>query len=357
MTWSPLDFGDSPPGGAALPPPEDCPIFMVDDEPAVARTVAEFLRDRGYPVEAFTAAEEALDALPGGNVALLISDIAMPGISGIELARRALEEDPSLAIIILTGVPDSTTAVQSLRLGVADYVTKPIEMASLEKVVQRTLLRRAQASYRQNLEKWLRDEVDRRTEELQSVTLSTLVALVRAMEAKDPYLKGDSERVAELAESLAIHLGLEPSEVEAVRVAGLLHDIGMISAPESILQKSSKLSAEEYERVKRHAEVGASILQPLAHLGGAVDYVRYHHERLNGSGYPEGRQGEEIQLGAQIVGLADFYVALTAARPYRPAHSCEEALEVLNASEGVWFHARLLGALERVVRNEKSDTS
>lgn len=337
--------------GATVPAPDESPLLVVDDEPAVLRTVSEYLRGRGYPVHACNSADEALATLAEHEIMLLLTDISMPGVSGIDLARSALEDDPSLGVVIFTGVPDAVTAVESLRLGVADYLTKPIELDDLEETVQRTLRRRAQAEYRRTVDAWLRRQVEQRTRELQEVMLSSLLALVRAMEAKDPYLKGDSERVAELCEEIANDLDLDPEQVADVRVAGLLHDIGFIGVPESVLRKEGSLTDEEFAAVKRHVEIGTAILEPLTHLGEAVEYVRYHHERLNGSGYPEGLKGTEIPLGAQIVGLADSYVALTQPRTYRPAGSSAEALETLRASAGVWFDQRLITALERAVRS------
>lgn len=342
------------------PEPEDTPVFVVDDEPGVRRVVAGVLRTEGYPVRDFENAHVALDALDKEPVALLITDISMPGISGIELAERALGQLPDLAVIIFTGVPDSVTAIQSLRIGVADYLTKPVDMETLKGAVRRTLRRRAEQLQRQRIEEWLRREVESRTREIQELSVSTLVALVRAMEAKDPYLRGGSERIARLSERMAKHLGLQPREIDDVRTAGLLHDIGMISTPESILLKQGKLQGDEYSLVKKHVEVGVAILSPLKHLDKVIDFVRFHHERYNGTGYPEGLRGEEIPLGAQIVGLADSFTALTMERSFRGAVTTAEALETLRASEGVWFSRRLLEALEKAVieqrREEKAAT-
>ncbi len=175
---------------------------------------------------------------------------------------------------------------------------------------------------------------------------SAIMALVRVMSAKAQYLKEDAERGANICDKMARKVGVDSGEVEEIRNAGLLRDIGMINTPDSILQKNGPLTAEERESVMKHVTVGAAILLPLESLGRAAEYVRYHHERIDGSGYPEGRRGGEIPLGAQIVGLADSYCALTAHRPFRPAFSPTEAIETLRGSEGVWFRPDLLNALE-----------
>ncbi len=186
-----------------------------------------------------------------------------------------------------------------------------------------------------------------KTEEFKT---ATLLALVQAMDARAPYLKETGDRVASICAGMAMQLGLAPTEVEEVCNAGLLHDIGMINIPDSVLQKSGPLTDQEREHVRNHAIVGARILEPLSFLGRVGEYTRYHHERLDGSGYPEALRGEEIPLGAQIVGLADSYAALTQERPFRPALSLGEAVETLRDAEGVWFSRRLLDALERAVR-------
>lgn len=354
MSWTPFDFDQTGPVGVGLPAPEATPIVVVDDEEPVLALLGKVLGREGYPVEPFESARDALNRIAEGGIGLLITDIRMPVMSGIELARRALEEDPDLAILILTGAADTDTAVESLRLGVADYLTKPISVDALIESVGRALRHRSQGLYRHKLEAWLRAEVDKRIEQvrrqakqIEQVSVAALTALVRAMEAKDTYLKGHSERVAALCEKMAERLDLEPREVEEVRTAGLLHDIGMIAIRESVVHKEGQLSDDEYRHVQEHVELGANILQPLAHIGQAVEFVRCHHERLDGSGYPRGLKEPEIPLGGQVVGLAEMFVSLTELRAHRQAHSEVDALQTLREGQGIWFQPRVYGALEQ----------
>lgn len=348
------------PIGVDLPPPEETPIVVVDDELAVLSLLEKALSREGYPVEAFGSAPDALKRLAEGGVALLITDIRMPEMDGIELSRLALEEDPDLAILVLTGAADTDTAVESLRLGVRDYLTKPISIDSLNESVSRALRRRGQELYRRRLEAWLRTEVERRTEEvraksseLERVSVAMLSALVRAMEAKDPRLKGHSERVGEFAEAMGKKLGLQGRLADQLRTAGLLHDIGMIAIPESVVLSTGQLSSADYQTIQQHPEIGASILKPLTHIGQAVEFVRCHHERLNGSGYPRGLKGSDVPLGAQVVGLAEMFVSMTENRAHRPACSDLEALEALRESQGIWFEPRVYAALEAVLSERK----
>lgn len=360
MRWTPFETDAAPPTGVGLPPPEETQIVVVDDEVAVLSLLQKALTREGYQVEAFDTAAAALERIAKGGVALLVTDIRMPEIDGIELSRRALEEDPDLAILVLTGAADTDTAVESLRLGVRDYLTKPISIEKLSESVSRALRRRGQELYRRKIEGWLRAEVERRTEELRSksgelerVSVAMLSSLVRAMEAKDARLKGHSERVAEYCEAMGKKLGLEARLVDQLRTAGLLHDIGMIAIPESVFLKAGQLTSEEYQVVQKHTEVGASILKPLTHIGQAVEFVRCHHERVNGSGYPRGLKGSQIPLGAQVVGLAEMFASMTENRSHRPACSEMEALEALRESQGIWFEPRVFVALEGVLGDRK----
>ena len=357
MSWTPFDFDDTGPAGVGLPAPEATPIAVVDDEPPVLALLEKVLGREGYPVETFESAHDALARIAEGGITLLITDVKMPAMSGIELARGALEEDPDLAILILTGAADTDSAVESLRLGVEDYLTKPVSVDALVEAVGRALRHRSQELYRHKLEAWLRAEVDKRmeqvhrqAEEIERVSVAALTALVRAMEAKDPYLKGHSEKVAGLCERMAEQIGLEPDEVEELRMAGLLHDIGMIAIRESVVHKEAQLTAEEYQQIQEHVEIGKNILQPLTHIEQAVEFVHCHHERLDGAGYPRGLQGSEIPLGGQVVGLAEIFVSLTEPRAHRDAHSEMEALQTLRGGEGTWFESQVFGALEKALQ-------
>ncbi len=356
MDWTSVDPNDRASIGAAVPEPESSPIVVADDETSILDLLDKVLGGEGYPVESYTSGREALARIREGGIALLITDIKMPDMDGMELASQALEEDPDLAVLVLTGAGDTESAVESLRLGVEDYLQKPVSVDDLVESVGRALRRRSQSLYRHHIEAWLRAEVDKRTEqvrkqgeELQEVSLATLRALIRAMEAKDPYLKGHSEKVAELGVKMAMHLDLDIPEIEDVRVACLLHDIGMIAVRESVLHKEGKLTEEEYAHVQEHVEVGANILRPLTNLGKAIEYIRCHHERLDGTGYPRGLAGDEMSLGAQIVGVAEIYISLTEERPHRPARSAEDARAAFKKSCSSWYASHVIEALAAVL--------
>lgn len=190
--------------------------------------------------------------------------------------------------------------------------------------------------------------------DMKKVYLETIQALASAIEAKDPYTKGHSERVAKLAVAIAEELKMDNDLISNLHYAALLHDIGKIGIPEPILNKPCKLSEEEFAKIKVHPELGANIVKKVDFLLQASFFIRYHHERLSGSGYPEGLKGEEIPLGAQIIAVADVFDALTTDRPYRKAMTVEEALMEIEQASGVDFRPDVVRALKRVLEKEKS---
>jgi putative two-component system response regulator len=340
-----------------IPPvPASTPVIVVDDEPGVLRAVQRVLQGSGYPVEAFGDPAEALPRLLDGGVAILITDLVMPGMSGLELTRHALGSAPDLAVILMTGRGDEDTAAQALRLGVWDYLQKPFGASELEAAVRNVLVRRALILKRHGSSARLREtvalqarEIRQSRAEVQDLTLGVLTVLARLMDHRFPWLEGNSDRVARMSAGIGEILGLDEPELEDVRTAGMLHDIGMIALPDRIMQKPGPLTEGEYERVKEHPRLGAELLAPIRILSRVTEYVLFHHERVNGSGYPDGLTGAETPLGAQIVGVAESFVTLTESRPFRSSVSPEEALETLRMSEGVWFDSELLEALGRVL--------
>jgi response regulator RpfG family c-di-GMP phosphodiesterase len=347
----------SPGAPQQIPPaPASTPVVVADDEPGILRAVQRVLEGSGYPVLAFEDPRDALARVREGGVAILITDLVMPDMSGLELTRHALGAAPDLAVILMTGRGDEATAAQALRLGVWDYLQKPFSASELEAAVRNVLIRRALILKRHGSSARLREavalqarEIQQSRAEVQDLTVGVLTVLARLMDERFPWLKGNSERVSEIAAAMAQLLEMDAEDVEDVRVAGMLHDIGMVSMPDEIMTKPGPLSGPEYELIKEHPRIGAEVLAPLRILSRASEYVLFHHERINGSGYPDGLTGPETPLGAQIVGVAESFVTLTEKRPFRPSVGPSEAMETLRMSEGVWFDSELLDALSHVV--------
>ena len=336
-------------------------LLVVDDEEQIRSALTRYLVKR-YDVQGASSAEEALEELRRNpEVALMVCDIRMPGMSGVELVPQALELSPDLAILMLTGVDDATTAALCMQRGALDYLTKPIELAEFGRGVERALKRRELLIGQRHLDQQLKEEVARRTGEfqrerarLERVSVATLEVLVNALEAKDPYLRGHSARVADLSATLAAEMGLPDDEVEQVRLAGRLHDIGKIGTREDVMNKRGRLTPEEYEHIKQHVIIGSQILAPLDHLGPVIDAVRSHHERWDGTGYPDRRKGEEIPLMGRIVGTAEVWDALSTSRPYQEVMSPDQALERMGELGGTVLAPQVVAALAGVVKRRRS---
>lgn len=336
-------------------------ILVVDDEEPIRNALKKFLAQQQYEVYAAGTGEEALQQLRRHRVALMLCDIRMPGTSGVDLVPQALEIEPELAILMLTAVNDATSAALCMQRGAMDYLTKPIELADLGRAVQRALKRREMLHENRQLNQWLKEEVTTRTAELQRermklerLSIATLEALVNALEAKDPYMRGHSARVADLSATIAHQLGLADEEVEHVRVAGRLHDIGKIGTRESVLNKQGALTPDEFEHVKQHVIIGSQILAPLSHLGDMMPAVRHHHERWDGTGYPDGLRGEEIPLAARIIGAAEVFDALSTSRAYQEKMAPEKAIERIADLAGTVLDPRVHDALATVVARRRT---
>ena len=340
---------------AVLPAPGDTPVYLVDDDETVLEALQFFLEDRGYRVTGFIDPVLARDAIADDPPHLVVIDRNMPGLGGFDLARIALEEDPDIAVVILTGARDVELAIEAFRLGAADYLLKPLDFGEIERSIRRVLIRRSQEICHRDAESRMRTEVEDRTRRLErnhklleGETVGALSALVELLEQRTPHFRGHSQGVAEISERLADELGLPLHQVRACKTAGFLHDIGMIAIPDAILAKSSPLSEDETRRIQDHCRLGRELLEPFTHLGPVARYVFHHHERVDGSGYPEGLMGKEIPLGAQIVAAADSFRALVEPRPYREAHAPSEAVELLMGTAGIWHAEHILEALARV---------
>jgi putative nucleotidyltransferase with HDIG domain len=291
----------------------------------------------------------------------MLCDIRMPGTSGIDLVPQALEIEPELAILMLTAVNDATSAALCMQRGALDYLTKPIELSDLGRAVQRALKRREALLENRQLNQWLKEEVTARTAELQRermkaerISVATLEALVNALEAKDPYMRGHSARVADLSATIAHELGLADERVEDVRVSGRLHDIGKIGTRENVMNKEGPLTADEFEHVKQHVIIGSQILAPLTHLGSVTGAIRSHHERWDGTGYPDGLRGEEIPLEGRVIAAAEVYDALTTSRPYQEKMTPEQAVERMADLSGTVIDPKVFDALSAVVARRQT---
>jgi response regulator RpfG family c-di-GMP phosphodiesterase len=336
-------------------------LLVVDDEEAIRTALARFLRGRGFDVTTADSGLTALTALEQERFVGILCDIRMPGMTGLELVPKALAGDPDLAIVMLTAVNDAPTATEALGLGAMDYLMKPVELSDLATALERALHKRALSIEQRKVERLIREEVAAQTQELRkerqnldTAVVGIVTALVRVQETKDVFLRGHSDRVADLAASIASVMGLSDDEVEGLRIAGRVMDVGRIGIREAVLNKPGRLTDEEFEHVKGHVTTGLEILSAIKPLEHLLPAIAHHHEHWDGSGYPHGLRGEEISVGGRILAAADAFDALTSQRAYRDSMTQEAAIEYLGERSGTFLAPDVYQALRTVVTSRKS---
>jgi response regulator RpfG family c-di-GMP phosphodiesterase len=319
-------------------------ILIVDDEERMRNMLLGYLGDAASDCEVAPDAFDALDKIRNRHFSLVISDVLMPGMSGMELLRQVKKEKPETAFIMITGMKDINTAVDSLRIGASDFITKPFEWGSVKRAVDRALEgRRLQIASRCHQEKLEREVKDRTfalnqtlhdVRESYSITLETLVA---ALDAREHETSAHSHRVREYSITLARNIGLSRGDLIHLGRGALLHDVGKIGVQDSILLKPGKLTDSEWIEMRKHPQIGYDILQNIEFLAPAAEIVLCHQERWDGSGYPNGLVGRSIPLGARIFAVVDTLDAMTSDRPYRKALSLETAINEIYTGSGTQF--------------------
>ncbi|MBM4187593.1 MAG: response regulator [Gemmatimonadetes bacterium] len=311
--------------GRPVAPADTARALVVDDDLQVRRTLCRVLKALGIgPVEAGNGREALLVLEEAGELPLLICDLYMPEMDGLTLLREVLRRYPDTAVLMLTGVAEVTTAVESLQAGAVDYLSKPVLIeefrARVEKALEKRRLvlenRYLQQSYQERLEANVR-ELDLKNKEQ---FLGQVQMAVRMLEKKDIYTRGHSQRVSHYAARTAVMLGFTGGALDQIRLGGDLHDIGKIGTRDAVLNKPGPLTRDEFDEIKKHVVEGEEILEPLRRDQPVVlEIVRSHHERMDGSGFPDGLRGESIPMPARLVCVVDAFDAMTTNRAYRPS--------------------------------------
>ncbi|UCE18376.1 MAG: response regulator [Gemmatimonadota bacterium] len=324
-------------------------ILIVDDDEVIRDLLSQRLQEEGYMCEVADNGSTALAHIELDSFHVMLADIRMPQMDGYELLTAARDIDPDMQVIMVTGIRETTEAVKAMKLGAYDYVMKPFDLEDVVHGVRRALekqeLKFQNRLYHKNLENRVREatkELIEKNRQIQILLFNTITSFVNVLEAKDKYTEGHSKRVAESAVKVARTCTLTRSEIENMRLAGLLHDIGKVGIREKTLQKPGALTAEEYDEVKQHPLIAERILEPIEELHMVLRDIKHHHERYDGMGYPAGLRGEEIPFGARILALSDTYDAMTSERPYRSAFSHEQALKEIEMNAGKQFDPELV---------------
>lgn len=333
-------------------------ILIVDDEVEITEILADLLSEEYECIRAGSA-EQALARLQESEFQLVISDITMPGMSGLDMIPHVKEFAPDTVVVMISGMQTVESAIGALRLGAFDYLMKPFDLRQVEAVVKRALEHHDLVVAKQRYENHLEELVEQRTIELdkalnslEGAYRSTLKALTAALETRDSETHGHSERVVTYSLRLGREYGLSTDEMKALEFGSLLHDIGKIGVPDSILRKPAKLTEEEWVRMREHPLHGQQILRGIEFLQGASRVVAQHHEKWDGTGYPLGLRQEEIDICARIFAVADAFDAITSDRVYRRGKPYEAAAQELDDWAGRQFDPKVVEAFHRVPKED-----
>lgn len=342
-------------------------VLVVDNEKSMRTAVRALLIEAGYAAETAEDAKTAEAKLSSGTYDVVVSDIVLSSVSGIALLQRIRATAPDVQVIMMTGEPTVDTAAEAVRAGASDYLAKPVTKKVLLHAVTNALRvkrlddeRRRLADENRAYQVDLERRVHERTRELEEAlgswrasTEGTIQAMSAAIESRDPYTAGHQQRVADLSRAIARELGMTEEDVCAVYYVGIVHDLGKISVPAEILSNPGRLCEEAMSLVRKHARTGSRILEKIHFPWPIARITLEHHERLDGSGYPQGLSGEQISRGGRILAVADVVEAMASHRPYRPALGIAAALEEIEKGQGVKYDAEVVHACLALFRERR----
>jgi response regulator RpfG family c-di-GMP phosphodiesterase len=317
-------------------------VTVVEDEPLAQDVLIRAASSWQYPCQAASSAEHAIELLERNLTPIVVTDLRMPGRGGIWLIRQIRQRWPEVGVIVLTAGHDLDATSECLQAGAHHYFLKPIKLDEF-----RHVLETAWRTYRDSQEKHaqklaLELAVRQQTRRVRRTFLSAITSLARTIEERDPYTAGHSRRVCYYARQLAKMVGVGRKELRLLSLAAHLHDIGKVAVPDAILNKPEKLTAEEFDVVRQHPVVGERILAPVVRNREVLAAIRGHHERLDGTGYPDGLRGKQISLLSRLIAIADCFDAVTTSRAYRDALPVADALRILRESAGRHYDADLV---------------
>lgn len=333
-------------------------ILIIDDEAEITRLLCNLLRE-DYECSWVDSAEEGLALIQRNEFDLVLTDIQMGGMSGLELVTQVHDQKPDTVILMISGLHNIETAITAMRVGAYDYITKPFSILHVEAAVKRAMQHRLLILSKRHYENYLEELVQVRTNEvgqtlasLDNSYRSTLRALSAALGTRDQDTHGHTERVVAYSLRLGKELGLDREQMTSLEYGALLHDIGKIGVPDAILRKPAKLTEDEWSQMRMHPHHGKQIIRGIKFLEGAARVVFEHHEKWDGSGYPQGLRGSDIDLNARIFAVADAFDAIISNRVYRKGKSYAEAFAELNRCAGNHFDPQVVEAFHRVKAEE-----
>ncbi len=319
-------------------------ILVVDDEAVIRKLLKLGLSPGPYTIYEAADTDQAAALLRDYPISLVLMDIRMPGKSGEVYLPEIIANYPDTAVIMCTAVNDASAAIECMKNGAYDYVVKPFNLGEVNISVQRALEKRRLILENRDYQNNLEQKVAAQALAIKESFLHAIEALAHALEAKDGYTIGHSQRVGGMAAIIAENMGLSKQTQEKIKLAGLIHDIGKIGVTELVLNKPGVLTPTEYTEVKQHCQIGEHILAPVVDDRELMQMVRSHHERFDGKGYPDGIRGNDIPIGASILSVCDAFDAMTSKRPYRAWMGTGAAFEEIERSRGLQFNPDVVDA-------------
>jgi response regulator RpfG family c-di-GMP phosphodiesterase len=334
-------------------------ILVIDDEPKLLELLYTILKRHEFDVYTATDGEEGIELFKKENPSIILTDIHMPVLTGIEILKIIKKISPISQVIVFSGVGTTTDVIEALRLGASDYLVKPFNMDLLIHTVSRCVERYELIMERIERKDNLEREVRERTAALTNTFYETIKALGLLTEKRDPYTAGHQQRVALLGMGIGRKLGLTQKEIEIINVAGLLHDIGKVAVPTELLVKPSKLRPPEIQLMKLHPEIGYDIIKDIPFvesLGKDVStIVLQHHERLDGTGYPKGLTDDELELESKILSVSDVVEAMSSHRPYRATFDMATTKSELIDKRGISYCTECVDACLQLIEENNND--
>jgi putative two-component system response regulator len=337
-------------------------ILIVDDDESTLKTLALIFDKKGYETETALTGREAIEKAREKFFNLALLDIKLSDMEGVELLAPLKKMNPNMVVIIITGYASLETAVRALNEGAAAYITKPLNMDAVLATVKEGLEKQRLVTENERLyqeaqrelaeRKRAEREIQRNLEKVRRAMEGTIRAMACIVETRDPYTAGHQQRVTHLACTIAKEMGLSEEQIEGIRMAGLIHDLGKIGLPAEILSKPGQINEPELNLVKTHPEVGHNMLKAIDFPWPVDQIVLQHHERMDGSGYPLGFTGAEILLEARILAVADVVEAIASHRPYRPALGFKKALQEISRNSGILYDSEVVNVCLRLFIEE-----
>ena len=324
-------------------------ILIVDDEEMICNLVARRLAKEGYSCSTAHNGKEALTLFLKDSFSIIISDMKMPEMDGLELLKRVKAVNSKMMVIMITAYADVDVAVEAMRLGAFDFIMKPIDLnlvvLSIRNALERKRLEEELDTYHKNLESLVEERTGKLQQAyriLKKAHLDSVKVLAEAIDAKDPYTRGHSDRVTRMSLKIATHFDFSEARLETLEYGALLHDIGKIGIKDEVLQKRGPLTSEEYLYIQEHPLIGVKIVEGVEFFKDKIPVIRNHHERFDGRGYPDGLGGEAIPFEARIITVSDAFDAMTSVRPHRGIMPLEDVLKELERCKGTQFDPQIL---------------